>query len=277
MNRSSIFKRKIDFEKSHGSYLVDKDTNDEYLDFFGQYATLTLSYNHPIFKSHEYLDEISRVAHQKITNCEILSDESAEFDELFRSFASKGIFSHYHYSCTGALAIEAAIKTSMDYKGPDHQRVISFKGSFHGINSYGGILTDRFEPVNQRIKGFPGSYWEPIDNPMITYDNGPQVWKQFEWSSKDNNSMTSLNLFSDTGEVAETAQFTGPWALLHLLALAKMEPISHNTYRFVWHLRDGSGKTDKVSILLHDDDGFIHCFLWRKFHTQSALLSLNAA
>ena len=68
MNRSSIFKRKIDFEKSHGSYLVDKDTNDEYLDFFGQYATLTLSYNHPIFKSHEYLDEISRVAHQKITN-----------------------------------------------------------------------------------------------------------------------------------------------------------------------------------------------------------------
>ena len=175
MNRSSIFKRKIDFQNSYGSYLVDKDTQEKYLDFFGQYATLTLSYNHPVFKSNEYLDEIRRVAHQKITNCEILSDESAEFDELFRSFTSKGVFTHYHYSCTGALAIEAAIKTAMDYKGLGHQRVISFKGSFHGINSYGGILTDRFEPVNQRIKGFPGAYWKPLDNPVITYENGQQI------------------------------------------------------------------------------------------------------
>ena len=175
MNRSSIFKRKIDFQNSYGSYLVDKDTQEKYLDFFGQYSSLALGYNHPIFKSNNYLNEVRRVAHQKITNCEILSDESAEFDELFRSFTSRGIFTHYHYSCTGALAIEAAIKTAMDYKGPGHERVISFKGSFHGINSYGGILTDRFEPVNQRLEGFPGSYWELIDNAVITYDNGKHI------------------------------------------------------------------------------------------------------
>jgi len=172
MNRSSIFKRKIDFKNSHGSYLVDKDTSEEYLDFFGQYSTLTLGYNHPIFKSKKYIDEICRVAHQKITNCEVLSDESSQFDKLFREFTSKEIFSHYHYSCTGALAIEAAIKTSMDYKGGGFDRIISFKGSFHGINSYGGILTDRFEPVNQRLIGFPGPYWEPVNNPVISYING---------------------------------------------------------------------------------------------------------
>ena len=84
MNRSSIFKRKIDFHNSKGSYFVDKDTQEKYLDFFGQYATLTLGYNHPVFKSEEYLAEIQRVAHQKITNCEVLSDESAEFDDKFR-------------------------------------------------------------------------------------------------------------------------------------------------------------------------------------------------
>jgi len=173
MNRSSFFKRKIDFRNSSGSYLVDKDTQEKYLDFFGQYATLALGYNHPVFKTDDYIDEIQRVAHQKITNCEILSDESTDFDDRFRAFTSKGIFSHYHYSCTGALAIEAAIKTAIDYKGHDHhQRVISFKGSFHGINSYGGILTDRFEPVNQRLKGFPGAYWEPLDNPIIQYRDG---------------------------------------------------------------------------------------------------------
>ena len=63
MNRSSIFKRKIDFTKSQGSYLVDKDSGEKYLDFFGQYATLSIGYNHPIFKSDKYIDDVTRVAH----------------------------------------------------------------------------------------------------------------------------------------------------------------------------------------------------------------------
>ena len=45
MNRTSIFK-KIDFKKSHGSYLFDKNLKKEYLDFFGQYSSLVLGYNH---------------------------------------------------------------------------------------------------------------------------------------------------------------------------------------------------------------------------------------
>ena len=59
MNRSSIFQRKIDFKNSTGSYLIDKDTQEKYLDFFGQYATLALGYNNPIFKSDEYIDDFS--------------------------------------------------------------------------------------------------------------------------------------------------------------------------------------------------------------------------
>ena len=175
MNRSSIFKKKIDFQNSYGAYLVDKDSQEKYLDFFGQYATLSLGYNHPIFKTKNYIDDIINVAHQKIPNCEILSDESAEFDEQFRLYTSKNIFTHYHYSCTGALAIEAAIKTAMDYKGSGCKKVLSFKGSFHGINSYGGFLTDRFEPVNQRLKGFPSCYSDTVENPVINYDNGKEI------------------------------------------------------------------------------------------------------
>lgn len=171
MNRSSIFSIKIDFEKSKGSYLFDKNSGKAYLDFFGQYATLALGYNHAIFKSEEYQSEVKRVSHQKIPNCEILTDESAEFDEVFRNYTSAGVFTHYHYCCTGALSIEAAIKAAIDYKDIFNPRVISFKGSFHGINSYGGIVSDRFEPVNQRLNGFPGFCWEPLDNPIIEYEN----------------------------------------------------------------------------------------------------------
>ena len=73
----------------------------------------------------------------------------------------------FHYSCTGALAVEAAIKTAIDYKKIENPKIISFKGSFHGINGYGGIVTDRFNPVNERLDGFPGSYWDKFDNPTV--------------------------------------------------------------------------------------------------------------
>jgi len=175
MNRSSIYRNIIDFKKSKGSYLFDKRNGNRLLDFFGQYATLTLGYNHPIFKTSIYLNEIANVAHQKIPNCELFSDESTEFDISFRNFTCGSNFTHYHYACTGALAIEAAVKTSMDYKGPGYDRVISFKKSFHGINGYGGFLTDKFSPVNLRLDGFPSASWDRVINPIVHYENNLAV------------------------------------------------------------------------------------------------------
>ena len=67
MNRSSLFKRKIDFQNSQGSYLVDKDSGEKYLDYFGQYATLAIGYNHPIFKSKNYRSSL-------IISSEIISE-----------------------------------------------------------------------------------------------------------------------------------------------------------------------------------------------------------
>lgn len=172
MNRSSIFGLKIDFEKSKGSYLFDKITQRKYLDFMGMYATLVLGYNHPIFSTTSFKDEWLRVSGVKISNCEMLSDESEEFNEIFIKYTSGSVFSKYHYSCTGALAIEAAIKTAIDYKQTRNPKIISFKGSFHGINSYGGLVTSRFNPVKKRIEGFPGGLSQQFNNPVIFYENG---------------------------------------------------------------------------------------------------------
>jgi len=177
--RKTQYGIKIDFEKSHGSYLYDKTTKNEYLDFFGMYATLALGYNHPIFDSSDFKNRILKIASCKIVNNEIYSDEAQSFDKIFTDYVSQnGKFSHFHYSCTGALAIEAAVKTAIDYKGYSNPRIISFGGSFHGINGYGGFFTERIGGPGERLNGFPAQLtscncqWPKFDNPVMTYENG---------------------------------------------------------------------------------------------------------
>lgn len=156
--RSTKFNIKIDFEKSHDSYLFDKRTQREYLDFFGMYASLPLGYSHPIFSTPEFIEEYLRVSKYKINNCEFVSDETEEFDRMFSEYAGKGRFSHFHYSCTGALAVEAAIKTCLQYKKYHTLNVASFNNSFHGINGYGGFVTSRFPGADARLDGLPEAY-----------------------------------------------------------------------------------------------------------------------
>jgi len=153
--RGSIFNIKIDFEKSKGSYIYDKNSKKQYLDFFGMYASLPLGYNHKCLTSKQFNDEILRCAHTKVTNCEFVSSETEEFDKEFSEYCGKGIFSNFHYCSTGALAVEAAIKTCLHYKNYHTPNILSFKNSFHGVNSYGGFITDRFFSSSPRLKGFP--------------------------------------------------------------------------------------------------------------------------
>ena len=60
--KSSKFNIKIDYEKSHGAFVFDKNTNKYYLDFFGMYASLPLGYNHEVFKTEDFINEMNRVA-----------------------------------------------------------------------------------------------------------------------------------------------------------------------------------------------------------------------
>jgi len=156
--RSTKYNINIDFEKSHDSYLYDTNTNREILDFFGMYASLPLGYNHPIFKTKNFIDEYMRVSSFKVNNCEFVSKETLEFDEKFSQFAGKGIYEHFHYSCTGALAVEAAIKTCLEYKNYHTPKILSFNNSFHGINSYGSFITSRFPGADARLSGLPEAY-----------------------------------------------------------------------------------------------------------------------
>ena len=169
----SVFNIKIDFEKSKGSYVFDKNTNRPYLDFMGMYSSLPIGYNHSVFSTRSFFtrkksfeDEILNVAKLKIVNCEILSDEYELFLESFKSFTHKKGYSNYAFTCTGALANEAAIKTAMWYKGPRNDGyILSIKNSFHGINSVGNIITTRFQGVDIRQDKLPGlEAWPMVNN-----------------------------------------------------------------------------------------------------------------
>ena len=125
----SVFNIKIDFEKSKGSYVFDKNTNKHYLDFMGKYSSLPLGYNHSIF-NELFDEEIKRVSKLKIVNCEVQSDEYEDFLSSFKDFTSLPGYSNYAFTCTGALANEAAIKTAMWYKGPNpNGYILSIKNS----------------------------------------------------------------------------------------------------------------------------------------------------
>ena len=161
--RNSRFNICVDFKRSHDSYLFDKNTGREYLDFFGMYASLPLGYNHNIFKTDEFCKELLGAASFKINNCEFVSDETLEFDKLFRDYAGKGIYKHFHYSCTGALAVEAAIKTCAEYEGHSDIKVLSFNNSFHGVNGYGGFTTSKFYPASKKLENLPQPFSVKID------------------------------------------------------------------------------------------------------------------
>lgn len=171
MHDSSIFKIKIDFEKSHDSFIYDKNTQQYFLDFFGQFASLPLGYNHEIFNDLEFRSAYLRAASVKVSNCETISDEAQEFLKEFSGHQDMAGYRYFYFCCTGALAIEAAIKTAIDYKESSNSMIIGLKESFHGINSYGGFLTDKFYPVSDRLDGFPQLGWHRVISPKIIYAN----------------------------------------------------------------------------------------------------------
>ena len=81
----SVFDITIDFEKSHGSFLFDKKTNSEYLDFFSIFSSLPLGYNHPIFDD-SFENTVTKIAKIRMGNNLFESDELIKFRNHFENF-----------------------------------------------------------------------------------------------------------------------------------------------------------------------------------------------
>jgi L-lysine 6-transaminase len=146
-------------KKSKGSYLYDQKTNKYFLDFFGMYSSLALCYNHDIFKTEKYVDDIVNNSQVKVTNCEFKTVASVSFDKKFTNFCNvNNLFTKFHYCATGSLAVEAAVKAALHYKDYNDLCVITLDNCFHGANSLGIFLTDKFFPANKKLNGYPDNY-----------------------------------------------------------------------------------------------------------------------
>jgi L-lysine 6-transaminase len=105
------------------------------------------------------------LSHIRSTNNLFFSDELNDFFEKFRKYT----FSDYiHLTCTGALAIESAIKCAIVKKKKNNPVVLSLKRSFHGINSW-GFLTDRFASTEERMRYIPKNNWENLEYEEILH------------------------------------------------------------------------------------------------------------
>lgn len=165
MHRKSNFGIRVNFEKSYESYVFDKNTNSYFLDFFGNYSSQPLGWNHPVFSSGDFKNEMLRVMNHKISLNEYITDEGEEFLRLFeKRFPNKNWKSHF--CCTGSLAVEAAIKTAFEYKRNRNGKVLTIVDDFHGIYGYSSSLS-----TSSRIGILPYSDWIlKIDSPAIQYN-----------------------------------------------------------------------------------------------------------
>lgn len=182
-----------DYENSQGQYVHDSLNDKDYLDMFSFFATLPISHNHPKLRQDDFLEHLTNVAVNKPSNSDIYTTELADFTQTFADIAKPDIFEHLFFISGGALAVENALKVSMDWKvrknfnkGHDEvvgQQVIHFKDSFHGRTGYTLSLTNTFDP--RKYQYFTRFNWPRIDVPELTFPVTDQVLKRVKMEESE--------------------------------------------------------------------------------------------
>ncbi len=182
-----------DPEKSHGSYFVDKKSGEEYMDFFTFFASLPIGHNHHKLLEEDFLEKLTRAAINKPSNSDIYTEEMAEFVETFGRVAVPDDMKHLFFICGGALAVENALKVSMDWKvrknfargstGERGTQVVHFKNAFHGRSGYTLSLTNTFDI--RKYQHFARFDWPRIDTPKLTFPITDEVEKRVELEERE--------------------------------------------------------------------------------------------
>lgn len=197
----------MDLEKSHGSWIYDKISNEEYLDMFSMFASASIGYNHPyLMENSEWL---GKMAVNKPTLADVYSEEYAEFMETFARVAIPEHLQYAFFISGGTLAVENAMKACFDWKtrknfekglSTEADICIHFKQAFHGRSGYTLSLTNTSDP--RKYQYFPRFDWPRILNPHLNF---PLTDESLEDTIKHEN-LALLNIeeaiLSNPGRVA---------------------------------------------------------------------------
>lgn len=164
----------MDIDKSHGSWIHDKISGEEYLDMFSMFGSASIGYNHP------YLLEksawLGRMAVNKPTLADVYPEEYAEFMEVFERVVIPQELQYAFFIAGGTLGVENAMKACFDWKTRKNFEkglqteagiCLHFKQAFHGRSGYTLSLTNTSDP--RKYQYFPKFEWPRILNPKLTF------------------------------------------------------------------------------------------------------------
>jgi L-lysine 6-transaminase len=167
----------MDLRKSQGSWVFDARGKGRILDFFTNFASVPIGYNHPKLDTPEFRERLADVSVNKPANSDIYTTYMAEFVETFARLAippSHG--KHMFFVEGGSLGVENAIKAAFDWKVRKNfakgitevkgQQVMHLRHCFHGRSGYTLSLTNT-DPT--KTDYFPKFDWPRIDNPKIDF------------------------------------------------------------------------------------------------------------
>lgn len=166
----------IDFDRSEGCRMYDRNVGRLLIDFATHYASLPLGYNHPGFFEEDYEKELLRVSRIKVANLDVLSESYSEFLETFIRVVGPAGFPKYFFIDGGALANENAMKAAFDWKihrnirngkGERGTDIVHFREAFHGRSGYTLTVTNTTDP--NKTKYFPKFDWPRVLNPKMRF------------------------------------------------------------------------------------------------------------
>ena len=168
----------LDLRRSCGSWIVDAETGDRYLDLYSFFASSPLGINPPgVTGDPEFMALLAEAAANKPTNPDIYTAHYADFVDTFARVMGDPALPHLFFVEGGALAVENALKCAFDWKSRHNEargidpelgtKVLHLRGAFHGRSGYTLSLTNT-DPT--KVARFPKFDWPRIDAPYIRPD-----------------------------------------------------------------------------------------------------------
>jgi len=183
----------VDLERSHGAWIHDARTGQEYLDAFTCFASWPLGFNHPKTKDAAYEAQLLRVAHSKLANSDLYTREMAEFVEAFAGRVTPPDYPHHFWVSGGTLAVENGLKTAFDWKARKLGRtdfkenvndlvILHFEQAFHGRSGYTMSLTNT---LPDKVGLFPKFDWPRVKNPYVEWGPDGSVINDVEAAERE--------------------------------------------------------------------------------------------